>query len=34
MLDWLGLDTGAEFNPTAFSVAEVNARLGTFTRSR
>ncbi len=34
MLDWLGLDTGAEFNPTEFSVAEVNARLGTFTRGR
>jgi hypothetical protein len=28
MLDWLGLDSGSEFDPRKFSVDDVNARLG------
>lgn len=27
MLDWLGLDSPGQFDPTAFSLDEVNARL-------
>jgi hypothetical protein len=28
MLEWMGLDSGADFNPKDFSVDEVNMRLG------
>jgi len=34
MLDWLGLDAGEGFDPKAFSVAGVNARLRPFTKAR
>jgi hypothetical protein len=33
MLDWLGLDTGEDFDPTEFSVTEVNARLRPLTKA-
>jgi Plasmid pRiA4b ORF-3-like protein len=34
MLDWLGLDSGSEFDPKKFAVDDVNVRLGSLTRSR
>ena len=34
MLEWLSLDAGEDFDPTEFSVAEVNARLRPFTKAR
>jgi hypothetical protein len=34
MLDWLGLDSAEDFDPKAFSVDEVNARLGHLTSAR
>jgi Plasmid pRiA4b ORF-3-like protein len=34
MLDWLGLDNGADFDPKEFSPAEVNARLSTLAKAR
>jgi Plasmid pRiA4b ORF-3-like protein len=34
MLEWLGLDTGEDFDPKEFSVAGVNARLRPLTKAR
>ena len=34
MLEWLGLDAGADFDPKEFSVAEVNARLRPLSKAR
>jgi hypothetical protein len=34
MLDWLGLESAEDFNPKAFSVDEVNVRLGHFMSAR
>jgi Plasmid pRiA4b ORF-3-like protein len=34
MLDWLGLDNGADFDPKEFSPAEVNARLSPLAKAR
>ena len=34
MLDWLGLDSADEFDPGAFSIDEVNTRLGHLTIAR
>lgn len=32
MLEWMGLDSGAEFDATEFSLDEANARLGSLNR--
>ena len=34
MLDWLGLDTAAEFDPGELSIGEVNDRLGRLVKTR
>jgi Plasmid pRiA4b ORF-3-like protein len=34
MLDWLGLDTAAEFDPAELSIDEVNDRLGRLVKTR
>jgi hypothetical protein len=34
MLEWLGLDTGKDFDPKKFSVTEVNARLSVLAKAR
>lgn len=34
MLDWLGLDTAAEFDPGKLSIEEVNDRLGSLAKAR